>query len=132
MRDGVDNQLESVQKIVAERGPEAYVVTVSEGPRPHAVFVPVSWSGQGLVAQVGTQTARNAGARPEVTILYPPRRPGDYSFVVDGTAVVSPGHDGNQLTVTPTRAVFHRPGPAADPSRPTCTADCVPVLEPTA
>jgi hypothetical protein len=117
---------------VAERGPGAYVVTVSEGQRPHAVYVPVAWAGQCLVAEVGAQTASNATARPAVTILYPPRRDGDYSFVVDGTAAVSPGAAGHRLAVTPTRAVFHRPGPASDPARSSCAADCIPVLEPSA
>jgi hypothetical protein len=130
MGEAGDSGLERLQAIVAERGGGAYVVTVSDGQRPHAVFVPVAWAGRGLVAEVGARTAANAAVRPEVTILFPPRRDGDYSFVVDGTAAVSPGAAPHRLAVTPTRAVFHRPGPATDPSRSSCSADCVPVLEP--
>ena len=129
MRESIDGQLESVGQVVAERGPGAYVVTVSGDQRPHAVYVPVTWTGRALVAEVGATTAANAAARPGVSLLYPPRRDGDYSFVVDGTAAVESIPGANRLVVTPTRAVFHRPGPPADPSRTSCTADCMPILQ---
>jgi len=51
----------------------------------------------------------------------------DHSFIVDGVAVVEPGERGPRLRVSPTRAVFHRPGTPADPAS-SCRADCVPVL----
>jgi hypothetical protein len=37
-------------------------------------------------------------------LVWPPRTAGDFSLIVDGDAAV----EGNQLTITPTRAVFHR------------------------
>ena len=130
MREADGGEMESLRKVVAERGPGAYVVTVSDDQRPHAVYVPVAWEGEGLVAEVGARTAANAAARPGVTILYPPRGAGDYSFIVDGTAAVAPIPGGHRLAVAPARAVFHRPGPASDPARSSCSADCIPVLEP--
>jgi hypothetical protein len=114
----------NLQAVVSERGPHAYVVTVSEHGAPHAVYAPVRWERGGLVAEVGAHTAANAAARPQVSLLYPVRADGDYSLIVDGAAVVESG--GGRLRVTPTRAVLHRQGPAPDPTS-SCGADCVPL-----
>jgi hypothetical protein len=76
---------------------------------------------------VGNTTAANAKARPEISLLFPVRTHGDYSFFVDGRAVVESGDGVHRLVLTPTRAVFHRHGPAPDPDS-SCAADCVPVL----
>jgi hypothetical protein len=115
----------SLQAVVSERGPQAYVVTVSEHGAPHAVYAPVRWERGGLVAEVGAHTAANAAARPQVSLLYPVHVDGDYSLIVDGTAVVESDR-GHRLRVTPTRAVLHRQGPAPDPAS-SCGADCVPL-----
>jgi len=115
----------NLESIVSERGPHAYVVTVSEHGAPHAVYAPVRWERGGLVAEVGAHTAANAAARPQVSLLYPGRVDGDYSLIVDGAAVVESG-GGHRLRVTPTRAVLHRQGPAPDPAS-SCGADCVPL-----
>jgi hypothetical protein len=113
---------------VAERGPGAYVLTVSNDGRPHAVYLNVAWADGRLVAEVGNSTARNAQARPEISLLFPVRTAGDYSFYVDGRATVDSSDGGHRLVLTPTRAVFHRHGPAPDPSS-SCAADCLPVLD---
>lgn len=116
---------------VAERGPGAYVLTVSNDGRVHAVYLNVAWSDGRLLAEVGNTTAANAKARPEISLLFPVRAAGDYSFFVDGRATVESGDGVHRLVLTPTRAVFHRHGAASDPNS-SCTADCVPVLAPTA
>ena len=116
---------------IAERGPGAYVLTVSNDGRPHAVYLNVAWDDGRLVADVGNTTAANAKARPEISLLFPVRAAGDYSFFVDGRATVDSGDGLHRLVLTPTRAVFHREGSAPDPST-SCTADCVPVLQATA
>jgi hypothetical protein len=118
---------EQIRDVVAERGSGAYVLTVSPDGRPHAVYLDVRWQDGQLVADVGGSTARNAKARPDVSLLFPVRHAGDYSFFVDGRATVESSGDINRMTVTPTRAVFHRHGPAPDPAS-SCAADCVPVL----
>ena len=123
--------LHRLGEAVAERGPGAYVLTVSNDGRPHAVYLNVAWSDGRLVAEVGHTTAANAKARPEISLLFPVRTAGDYSFVVDGHATVESGDELHRLVLTPTRAVFHRHGPAPDPN-PSCTADCMPVLGATA
>ena len=120
--------LHRLGEAVAERGPGAYVLTVSSDGRPHAVYLNVVWNDGRLIAEVGQSTAANAKARPEISMLFPVRAVGDYSFFVDGRATVESGGGVNRLVLTPTRAVFHRHGPAPDPNS-SCAADCLPVLE---
>ena len=119
--------LSALRAAIEERGGSAYVLTVSDDGRPHAVHVPVRWEGDVLAADVGARSAANAAARPAVSLLYPVRTDGDYSLIVDGTAAVASGEDGPLLLVTPTKAVLHRPTTAPDPTSP-CAADCVPLL----
>ena len=113
---------------VRERGGHAYFLTVSERGAPHAVYVPVRWERDGLVAEVGARTAANAAARPQVSLLYPIRGDGDYSLIVDGAAAVEPGA-APRVRVTPAKVVLHRPGPSPDPAS-SCGADCVPLPVP--
>jgi hypothetical protein len=120
-------RLEQLHTAVEERGGNAYVLTVTDDARPHAVHAPLRWMGDVLAADVGKRSAANAAARPAVSILFPVRTDGDYSLIVDGTAVVESRADGYQLLITPTKAVLHRPAPAPDPAGP-CGADCVPLL----
>jgi hypothetical protein len=110
-----------------ERGGKAYVITVSDDWRPHAVHAGVRWEGDALVADVGKRSAANAAARPAVSLLYPVRADDDYSLIVDGSAVVESRENGQRLLITPAKAVLHRPAPAPDPTSE-CGADCVPLL----
>ena len=112
---------------IAERGGSAYVLTVGDDGRAHAVHCGVCWEGDFLTADVGKRTASNAGARPSISLLYPIRGDGDYSLIVDGTARVASREDGQRLLITPTRAVLHRPAAVPDPTA-SCAADCVPLL----
>jgi len=116
--------LERLQAAVEERGPSAYVLTVSDDGRPHVVHAPVRWEDDVLVAEVGRSSAANATARPAVSLLFPLRADGDHSLIVDGTAAVA----ARRLVVTPTKGVLHRPAPAPDPIASPCDADCVPLL----
>jgi hypothetical protein len=124
--------LERLRDALAERAPVAYLVTVGDDGRPHAVHVAVRWDGDTLAADVGRRTAANAAARPAaVALVYPVRGPDDHSLIIDGTATVAPDDDGRRLRVTPARAVLHRAAAAPDPAS-TCEADCVPLLPATA
>jgi hypothetical protein len=118
-----------LEAIVRERGGRAYVVTVSDQGAPHAVWVSVRWEGGGPVADVGATTARNAAARPRISLLFPVRADGDYSLIVDGVAAIEPGADGSRVRLTPSKIVLHRPGPSPDPAS-SCGADCVPIAVP--
>ena len=121
--------LDGLRLALEERGTNAYLLTVTDDARPHAVHVPVRWQDDVLAADVGKRSAANAAARPSVSLLYPVRRDGDYSLIVDGTAAVASHGDGHRLLITPTKAVLHRPAAAPDPAAP-CGADCVPLLSP--
>ena len=114
-------------------GPVAFLLTVSDDGRPHAVSVPVAWAGEDLVAETGRRTARNASARPAVSLLWGPVEPGGYSLIVDGDAAVTPVDDpdreGGRIAVRPTTAVLHRSAAGPD-GQGACGSDCVPVLKP--
>lgn len=118
--------LERLRAAIDERGGSAYVLTVSDDGRPHAIHAPVRWDGDVLVAVVGRRSAANAGARPAVSLLYAVRAADDYSLIVDGTATVEEGGD-RLLRVTPTWAVLHRAAPAPRAETSACDADCVPL-----
>jgi hypothetical protein len=115
--------IETLRHTLDERGAVAFLLTVSDDARPHAVQCPVRWEGNRLAVDVGRRSAANAAARPGVSLLYPARTAGDYSLIVDGTAAVAE----QAVVITPTKAVLHRPAAAPDPASP-CGADCVPVF----
>jgi len=103
----------------------AYLLTVRDDFRPHIVAVTPTWDTDHLVMSVGRGTARNAGARPAISLCYPPVNDGGYSLIVDGTAAV----DGEgTVRFAPTGAVLHRPAPDGFTSSTTgCGNDCEPV-----
>ena len=88
----------------------AYLMTTNERGAPHAVAVTaVLREGELIVDGIGRRTRANALARSIVGLVWPPQIPSDYSLIVDGQAAV----DGDRVRITPTRAVLHRPAPAA-------------------
>jgi hypothetical protein len=92
-----------------------YLLTVSDGERPHllALRPAVSGTGDERVLRFdagGGRACRNAAVRPSVTIVFPPKATSEgLSLVVDGDATV----DENHVDVRPTWAVLHRAAPAA-------------------
>jgi hypothetical protein len=119
--------LDGLRAALEERGDIAYLLTVADDVRPHAVQAAVRWDGDVLTAPVGKRSAANAAERPTVSLLYPARTNGDYSLIVDGIAAVAADRDGQRVLITPTKAVLHRHATAPNPSAP-CSADCVPLL----
>jgi hypothetical protein len=135
----VSVELARVQDEVGKRGAGAFLLTVSEDGRPHVVAVEVGWAGAALVMSAGRSSVRNAGARPGVSLLWPPADAGGYSLIVDGEAVAeaNPAGDGGRVTIEVSRAVLHRPSlgegveaaPAvSDLDATACGSDCVPLL----
>jgi len=116
----------SLEAALRERGAGAYVITVGDTGAPHIVYAEVVPHPEGLLAEVGARTASNARARGQVSLLYPARHDDDYSLIVDAMAIPEGGNDG-RLRLEPTRAVLHRPGPAAAPTASACGSDCVPI-----
>ena len=123
----IEVPLDDLRATLEKRGGTAYVLTVTDDARPHAVHAPVRWEGDVLAADVGKRTAANAAARPRVSLLYPVQVDGDYSLIIDGTAAVASTEGGHRLLITPSRAVLHRPAAAVDPAS-SCGSDCVPLL----
>jgi hypothetical protein len=85
--------------------PWGYLVTVRDDGRAQSLAVPTAYVDGRLVATVGARAAQNVTARTQVTMLFPGPSGREMSLIVDGDATV----DGDQLTVTPTWAVMHRP-----------------------
>lgn len=86
----------------------AYLLTTS-GERVKAVAVHVVPEGGRLRAGApGRGSLANAATHPDVTLLLPPTdgtEPEGFTLLVDGTGAV----DGDDLLVTPTWAVLHKP-----------------------
>lgn len=100
--------LEGLWEQVRRYGPVAFVVTVGDDGRPHVVSARIEVAGDALAGPVGKTTATNA-ARSGVATLVWPAPPGvDYALIVDGTAGLHDGTDGQQVAVAPVRAVLHR------------------------
>ncbi len=95
-----------------------YLLTVSDDERTHLLALRptvVDRDGDRVLRfdAGGGRACRNAGARPNVSLVFPPGgATGDragMSLVVDGTAHV----DGVHVDVSPTWAVLHREAPPA-------------------
>jgi hypothetical protein len=114
----------------------AYLVTVDDQYRVHTVTVePELHDGVLGVGPIRGRTRNNVENRSDVTLLWPPREPGDYSLIVDGQAQVTEaaGRDDDTvaLAVVPTRALLHRNADPATPgSAKGCLHDCVVFSEP--
>jgi hypothetical protein len=99
--------LQALGERLAEYGDRAYLLTVTDDHLPHVVSVQVSLRGDHLATSVGRRTGANLAQRSTATFLWPPpRTDGEYSLIVDGTAVEATGE--GPLAVLPTRAVLHR------------------------
>lgn len=108
-----------------------YLLTTGDDHRPHATHVRATIDGASITCGLGRRTARNALARPEVSLLWPPHEPGGYSLIADGTIAVhgTPGDDATGV-VTVANAVLHRPATPDSPPAEGCAADCAPVTVP--
>lgn len=101
--------------------PIAYLLT-ADGGRVHLLAVTPRFGEQRItVGGVGRHTAANVQGSGRVTLLWSPAAAGEYSLIVDGDATV----DGAMVTVTPTKAILHRP--AIDAAGARVGNDCVDV-----
>lgn len=103
----------------------AYLLTVGDDQRPHAVAVRPTLDGPTLdVEGLGSRTRANLEARPDISLVWPPFEHGGYSLIVDGRASLT----GAGATVVPSHAVLHRPADELSASGATgCSNDCVPL-----
>jgi|SRR5690606_282679 len=113
-------ELAALADRLAEFGERAYLVTVDEEGRPHAVSVRVGLRDDRLETTVGRRSAANLAQRAAATLLWPPPEPdGAYSLIVDATAIDVAGE--GPVSLRPTTGVLHRVAGAAGEG-PTCIA----------
>jgi hypothetical protein len=107
-----------------------YLLTVSvEGAAKVVTVEPTVADGLILVDRPGRGSLGNLAGNARVTLVFPPAQRHGFTLLVDGTAAV----DGDDVRVTPTSAVLHRPAahgdgpPAPGDSATGCGNDCHPV-----
>ena len=103
-----------------------YLLSVTAEGRVKVVTIePEVVDGTLLVTAPGRGSCANVAARPSVTALFPPLEPRGFTLLVDGAGEV----DGDDVRLTPTSAVLHRPASHSDgPAAPGgCGHDCAPV-----
>ena len=109
-------ELGELGEVAARQTPFAYLLTVSDDASAHAVAITPRIGADSIACDARNRSCANARARPNVSLLWPPARPGDYSLIVDGRASV----EGSIVQIVPERAVRHRPAPDGG-------SDCAPV-----
>ena len=109
----------------------AYLITVMESGHPNPVPVMPVLKGDTIhVTAIGGRKSRSNLARSkDVTVLWPPVTPGEYTIICDGVAeVTDPGTPGDDalasLTFVPSRAVLIRVATPASPGETPCYSDC--------
>ena len=109
-----------------------YLLTTTEGAVKVVTVDPTVADGVLLVERPGKGTIANLAGNAAVTLVFPPREEKGFSLLVDGTGEAA----GDDVRVTPTTAVLHRPrrhanGPpppaSAGDQTDSCGNDCAPV-----
>jgi hypothetical protein len=122
--------LTTLQAELAGVRTDPYLLSVTPAQSVHCGVVQVRPDDTGAALRVTPVPSRwpdsDAAGLTRVTLLWPPNEPGGYSLIVDGTAGPAGPADSDALTVTVSRAVWHRPGVGADGS--SCGSDCKPIL----
>lgn len=81
-----DVEFDDVRRALADFGPVASVITVTDALRPHVVSAEIGVDGRALVADVGSRTRANLVARPDLALVWQPPGDGEYQLILDGTA----------------------------------------------
>ncbi len=108
--------LDALWEQAAVFGNHAFLVTIGDDGRPHAVSTEVGVGHGRITAWPGSTSRANAADRPVVMLLWPPVDNGPYSLLVDGDAEV---RSDDAIAVSPTSAVLHRVA-GADADLPSC------------
>jgi hypothetical protein len=102
--------LDRLSETMTEFG-AGYLLTVSGEARVKVVTVePTLTAGVLVMAAPGPGTLANVAGNPQVTVAFPPPEPRGFTLLVDGTAEVT----GDDVRVTPSAAVLHRPAAHRD------------------
>lgn len=106
----------------------AYLITVNDDYHAHTVAVePLLADGVIDVGTVGGSTRRNVASHSDVTLVWPPTRPGGYTLIVDGRGRPLGPDAVASLQVVPSRAVLHRKAAPGAATKPGCKDDCRPL-----
>ena len=116
-------ELDELRDQVAACGSYAYLLTVSDDGRPHAVSLVVAWDGDELVGAPGPRTVANAERSPEVSLLWPDSGRAGFTLFVNGRAEVRVDSDSAKVSIKPATAVLHKT-PEGEAQAP----GCVPVF----
>jgi len=116
-------EIGELREAVAACGSYAFLLTVTEDGRPHAVSLHVEWDGDMLVARPGPRTLANAERSPEVSFLWPESGRAGFTLFVNGPAELRTDGDTAMVAVKPTTAVLHKT-PEGEVQAP----GCVPVF----
>ncbi|MCA1843208.1 MAG: pyridoxamine 5'-phosphate oxidase family protein [Actinobacteria bacterium] len=112
-------ELDEVKDQVAACGSYAFLLTVSDDGRPHAVSLTVDWDGDALVCAPGPRTVGNAERSPEVSLLWPVSGREGFTLFVNGQAEMRVDGDAKKVAVKPTSAVLHKT-PEGEAQAPGC------------
>lgn len=117
-------QIRTLDEAISQYGREAYLLTVAKDG-PHTSNVTIELRGGTIGCNVGVSAAKNIAREPNVSLFWPPKEPGGYALIVNGTAVSEQRLTGVTMAeITLTKSVLHRPGPKADDSDGPCASDC--------
>ncbi len=104
-------------------GYSAFLLTVRDDETSHVAHMTFRFDQGNLRCAVSRTAARNVEQRPKVVVLWPPFEPGGYSMIVDADCIV----DEEELCVTPTSGVLHRPANPSTQEGDDCEGDCAPL-----
>ena len=104
-------------------GYSAFLLTVRDDETTHVAHMTFRFDQGNLRCPISSSAARNVGQRPKVVVLWPPREPDGYSMIVDADCIV----DEDELCVTPTSGVLHRPAIPSTQQGDDCEGDCAPL-----
>lgn len=116
---------QTLENALEDYGRAAYLITVGDNG-PHTSSVTVELSGDTVRCALGKSAQKNIGARPDVSLLWPPREIGGYSIIVNGKAVITGSAVGGaNADIAVSKSVFHRPGTKSAAGVDQCQSDCV-------
>ena len=114
------NQLETE---LERFGHSAFLLTVRDNETSHVAHMTFRFENDSIYCPISKTAASNIENRPKVVVLWPPYETDGYSMIIDADCTIT----GEELKVTPTSGVLHRPAPTETPNEVDCGSDCAPL-----